>query len=336
MKIVVLCGGTSTERDVSLKTSEKVALALKSKGHSVLLVDVFWGSEEKLSFDDNQDISETADYLRSLSGLITEELKRSRAFFGENVLDICRESDIVFLGLHGANGEDGRIQAAFDLHNIKYTGSGYLGSAIAMSKERTKVVLSQKIRMPEGIVVTAGDPLRERISAPCVIKPSNGGSSIGVEIVDSDEDYERALLEVLRFDDTVLVEEFVDGRELTQGVLGGRALPPVEIIPKEGFYDYRNKYNGVTEEICPAELPESVLGQMSTISILAGQMLGLSVYYRIDYLLKEDGTLYCLEANTLPGMTDTSLIPQEAAAIGMDYPELCEEIISLSLKKYEN
>ncbi len=334
MKIVVLCGGTSSEREVSINSSVKVAKALAGRGHEVALVDVFFGLEEEISFG-SQDFSEAADEYRALSGVLTDELKASRPFFGSNVIEMCRKADITFLGLHGANGEDGKIQAAFDLLGIKYTGSGYLGSAIGMSKAFTKNTVGTRIPMPGGIIVTKNDPFASRVAAPCVIKPSNGGSSLGVEIITDDADYDAALLKALEFDDTVLVEEFIDGRELTQGVLNGVALPPVEIIPNEGFYDYTKKYNGQTREVCPAEnLSDEVLEKMSEYAVLMGRILGLSVYYRVDFRLNSKGELYCLEANTLPGMTDTSLVPQEAAAVGIDYPTLCEKIIEYSLEKY--
>lgn len=334
MKIVVLCGGTSTERDVSIRTSERAAAALRSRGFDVVLVDAFFGVPEKPAFDNSQDISAAADSYRALTPFLTQEMAEGRDFFGPNVIDMCREADMVFLGLHGGCGEDGRVQAAFDLLNIRYTGSGYLGSAIGMSKDATKAILSQLIPMPKGIVLKKDNPFRERIPAPCVIKPSNGGSSIGVQIIMDASDYDDALLEAFKYDDVVLVEQFVDGRELTQGVFDGKALPPVEICPAEGFYDYKNKYSGKTLEICPAQIPEETLQEMSEYSILAGKMLGLSVYYRIDYLLDRNGNLFALEANTLPGLTDASLIPQEAAAIGISYPELCELIVRVSMKKY--
>ena len=334
MKIVVLCGGTSTERDVSIRSSEKAAAALRSRGFDVVLVDAFFGVPEKPAFDNSQDISAAADSCRALTPFLTQELAEGRDFFGPNVIDICREADMVFLGLHGGCGEDGRVQAAFDLLNIRYTGSGYLGSAIGMSKDATKAMLSQLIPMPKGIILKKDNPFRERIPAPCVIKPSNGGSSIGVQIIMDAKDYDDALLEAFKYDDVILVEQFIDGRELTQGVFDGKALPPVEICPSEGFYDYKNKYSGKTLEICPAQIPEETLQEMSEYSILAGKMLGLSVYYRIDYLLDRNGNLFALEANTLPGLTDTSLIPQEAAAIGISYPELCELIVRVSMKKY--
>lgn len=335
MNIVVLCGGTSTEREVSLSSSEKVANALRNRGHNVVVIDVFWGAESMPSFDEPQDISAVIKEYRGLTGLITDELKAEREYFGPNVYDICKKADMVFLGLHGADGEDGKVQAAFDLMKIKYTGSNHLGSSVAMSKEHTKKIISGLIRTVPGTVVTRENPFRERIPVPCVVKPNNGGSSVGVIIVEKEEDYDAAVLECLKYDDTVVIEKYVNGRELTQGVLDGKALPPVEIIPAEGFYDYKNKYSGETLEVCPAQIGEDVLDLMSRYSVLAGKIIGLSVYYRMDYLLDKDGTLYCLEANSLPGMTNTSLVPQEAAAIGMEYAELCEKIIELSLAKYE-
>ena len=334
MKIAVLCGGTSTEREVSLKSSEKAAIALRSRGFDVVLIDAFFGAPEKPAFDNSQDLSAAAESYRALTPFLTKELEADRGFFGPNVIEVCREADIVFIGLHGGCGEDGKVQAAFDLMKIKYTGSGYLGSAIGMSKDATKAVLSQLIPMPKGIVLKKDNPFRERMPAPCVIKPSNGGSSIGVQIITDAKDYDDALMDAFRYDDVILVEQFIEGRELTQGVLDGEALPPVEICPAEGFYDYSNKYNGKTLEICPADIPEEALKEMSAYSVLAGKMLGLSVYYRLDYLLDRNGNLFCLEANTLPGLTDTSLIPQEAAAVGISYPELCEKIVRVSLEKY--
>ncbi|MCF0229878.1 MAG: D-alanine--D-alanine ligase [Parasporobacterium sp.] len=253
---------------------------------------------------------------------------------GPCVLDTCRKADIVFIGLHGENGEDGKIQAVFDQEGIRYTGSDSESSAIAMSKDLTKKAVSQYIRMPEGVTAVKNAD-NQRIPVPCVIKPSNGGSSVGVVRVKDDAEYDNALKEAFMYDDVVLVEEFVEGRELTQAVLDGKALPPVEIIPdKDEWYDYSNKYNGLTKEVCPAEIPGEVLAEMSEKSVRFGEILGLSVYYRIDYILDKEGKLYALEANSLPGMTDTSLVPQEAAAAGIGYPELCEKIIEISMKKY--
>ncbi len=336
MKIAVLCGGISSEREISLRSSSKVAAALQSKGHSVVMLDLFFGEESIPDFDGEKDFFKKAGDLRKKNCLITEELVKETGLCGPNVVETCALADIVFLGLHGENGEDGKIQALFDKEKIKYTGSGALSSALAMSKEKTKEIVSPHIRMPKGFIVKKGEAVPGNIQVPCVIKPSNGGSSIGVLIVTNDGDFGRALEEGLKYDDTVLVEEYIKGRELTQAVIDGKPYPPVEIISDaDEWYDYENKYSGKTKEICPAGIPEEVLKEMSETSVKFGNLLGLGVYYRIDYLLDGEGRLYALEANSLPGMTDTSLVPQEAKAEGIDYPELCEMIINISLAKYD-
>ena len=336
MDIVVLCGGISSEREVSITSSEKVAGALKENGHNIALVDVFFGTENEPDIKNDFDIDKEAARLRGLSARLNNDLIKGRPFFGPGVIEICKKADIVFMGLHGGSGEDGSVQAAFDLLGIKYTGSGFEGSCVAMSKSLTKEVISGAVPMPKGQVLRKGTGRKCTVKAPCVIKPSNGGSSLGVTVVKEEKNLETALKEAFKYDDTVLVEEFIKGRELTQGVLGGKALPAIEIKPPENAeYDYENKYNGLTLEICPAPIEEAVLAEMSEYSVRIGEILGLCVYYRIDYMLSEDGKLYCLEANTLPGMTAASLIPCSAKEAGFSYNELCEEIIRLSMEKYE-
>ena len=335
MNIVVLCGGISTEREISLRSSVKVAGALRGRGHKVRMIDIFFGAAHLPSFSDEQDFVKTVQELRALSADITEERIASTGLMGPNVLELCRKADIVFIGLHGANGEDGKVQAVFDREGIRYTGSGSESSRVAMSKAETKERVASQIPMPQGFVVRKGEKPPQEFPLPCVIKPSNGGSSVGVYRVVRCSEFLPSLNECFRYDDTVLVEEMIHGRELTQAVLDGRALPPVEICPDQGeWYDYTNKYSGFTRELCPAPIPQDVQDEMSRRSIRFGEILGLSVYYRIDYLLDEQGNLFALEANSLPGMTDTSLVPQEAAAAGMDYPSLCEKIVEISLNRY--
>lgn len=305
-------------------------------GHEIAMADVFFGTEKEIEFSENFDIRAEAARIRALSPSLTGRLKKERPFFGPNILNACSRADIVFLGLHGENGEDGKIQAAFDLLKIKYTGSGYQGSCVAMSKSLTKDTIAKYVNMAKGEVLNRGWNEKCTCAVPCVIKPGNGGSSVGVTIVKCEEDKQKALEQAFRYDSTVLVEEYISGRELTQGVLGRKALPPVEILPPEnGEYDYENKYNGLTQEICPAPLDEHVLRQMSSYSLLIGKILNLSVYYRVDYILSDEGVLCCLEVNTLPGMTSTSLLPREALEDGITYNELCEKIVELSLEKYE-
>lgn len=348
MDIVVLAGGISTERDVSITSGSMVAKALRNRGHRVVLLDVFMGYEYD-ECDVEKLFSEGYDFTKGLGvGETVPDLEKVRAsrrkqfpsYFGENVEKICRKADICFLALHGGDGENGRVQAAFDLMGIRYTGSGYLASANAMNKGVTKSIFIQhSVGTPTGVCFRPEDIESGKIAAydkfPCVVKPCSGGSSVGVSIVESKEDFERAMNEAFTYESEVLVEEYIKGREFSVGVIGGKALPIIEIIPKSGFYDYINKYqSGRTEEICPAELDKETTNRMQREAEKAYDALGLEAYGRIDFLLTADGKMYALEANTLPGMTSASLIPQEAAAVGIGYEELCDKIIEVSTKKY--
>ena len=349
MKIVVLAGGISSERDVSILSGSKVAAALRSKGHKVVTVDPFMGYEEPLDdvnslFENNYDFTHNA-VIKSEAPDI-EAVKRSRkdqsgVYFGEHVTDICRAADVVFLGLHGGEGEDGSVQAALSLLGVKYTGSDMLGAAIAMHKGVTKgVFLNSGVPTPNSKLFKrdfiSGEYLDSWKIFPCVVKPCSAGSSVGVQIAHDRDEFKAAMDDAFRYDDDVLVEEYVKGREFSVGVLGGKALPVIEIIPREGWYDYKNKYQaGATLEICPAQLDADITARMQREAEHAFEVLRLKAYGRIDFLLDSDNDFYCLEANTLPGMTPMSLLPQEAKAAGIDYPELCERIIELSLEKYK-
>ena len=350
MKIVVLAGGLSTERDVSFKTGSMVAKALKENGHKVILLDVFMGysdREEDLTgiFDRADEISvQVSDIPTEAPDLAKVKASRkdqSPCFFGPNVIKMCQMADIVFMALHGENGENGKIQAAFDLFGVKYTGSDYLSSAIAMNKETSKqFFLANGIPTPKGISMTRAtrqdDITKLDLTLPCVVKPCCGGSSIGVTIVKDAAEFKAALDDAFKWENELVIEEFVQGREFSVGVIEGKALPIIEIAPKEGFYDYKNKYQaGSTVETCPAEISPELTAKMQENAVKAAKALGLTGYSRLDFMMKENGDMYCLEANTLPGMTPTSLIPQEAKVLGMDYPTLCEELIRISMKKYE-
>ena len=344
MKIVVLCGGTSTERDVSLVTGREVCKALRSKGHKAVLIDVFIGHEginTKEYLDEDFVIENELEYIKDKAKDL-ENLKKSRKeFFGPNVLELCKEADCVFMGLHGACGEDGKVQATFDLLGIKYTGADYLESAMAMDKAVTrKIFASDNVPMAKGYKINKNEeiiyPTSKNVKYPVVVKPNCGGSSIGVYFADNDEEYKEALDNAFAYEDTLIVEERVIGREFSIGVIGYEAYPIIEIIMGEGeAYDYSNKYNGTTLEVCPAEVDEKIGKKMQEAAVLAAKSLGLNTYCRVDVLLDKEGNCYCLEANTLPGMTPTSLLPQEAKANGMDYPELCEHLIEVSINKNE-
>lgn len=351
MKIVVLAGGLSTERDVSFKTGEMVTKALRENGHQVILLDVFMGysdKEEDLTgiFDRAEAVSvkvaaipETAPDLEKVKA---QRKDQSDNFFGPNVIELCRMADIVFMALHGENGENGKIQAAFDLFGIRYTGTGYLGSALAMNKGMAKqLFLENGIPTPRGTSLKRGEDAAKietsGIHFPCVVKPCSGGSSIGVSIVHDKAEYEQALKEAFRWENELVIEEYVKGREFSVGVIDFQALPIIEIAPVEGFYDYKNKYKaGSTVETCPAELSEQITKEMQGYAEKVAEVLGLNTYSRTDFLLDEEGRIFCLEANTLPGMTPTSLLPQEAKVTGVDFNQLCEKLIESSMRKYKN
>lgn len=344
MKIAVLAGGLSPEREVSLTSGSLIANALAEEGNSVILVDVYLG----VTLPENVSVSSLFrtdvrySYAVSEKEPDLEALKASsgngNALVGKNVIRICREADVVFLALHGASGENGQLQATLDSYGIRYTGSGYVGSLLAMDKSIAKMLLhAGGIRTPRGLTVDAEEialgQIESEIGYPAVVKPCSCGSSVGIGMVENRYELIGALLHAAKYEKQLLIEERIIGREFTMGVIDGTALPPVEIIPKTGFYDYKNKYqSGCTEEICPAPLPESELAEMARMSLAAFDALHLRDYARFDYIRDEEGNFWCLEANTLPGMTPTSLLPQEAAAVGISYNALCVKLAELALK----
>lgn len=362
LNIIVLAAGTSSERDVSIVTGSRVCAALRRMGHKAEMVDVFLGLPRQYRdineiFNENTDISILEKTLKEATSEIPDMVRKrsvsGESFFGPQVLEACKAADIVFMGLHGANGEDGKIQAAFDLLGIKYTGTGYLSSAISMNKKFSKLVLrSAGVPMPMGIDLLMTremrgsieetyrhmtDTVASEVGFPCVVKPCCGGSSVGVSIVRDASSLGAAFDAAFALEDEILVEEYIAGREFSVGIINQRALPIIEIAPIEGFYDYKNKYvPGMTKDTCPAELPDEVSDRMKGYAELAAKAVELEAYGRVDFLLDKEGHIYCLEINTLPGMTDTSLVPQEAAAEGMGYDALCEELVKISMEKYHN
>lgn len=341
MKIVVLAGGTSTERDVSLCTGSMIYRALKQNGHQAILLDVYLGYE-----GDTDGIFERDTDWAAQIGAISEknpdleEVKAMRkdggkSFFGPNVLALCQESDAVFMALHGANGEDGKIQACLDLLGIPYTGTDFVSAAMAMDKGITKDIFkAYGIPTPVGIRLKKGETEQERVPYPCIVKACCGGSSVGVCIAHDDREYGLAKEEAFRYDNEVIIEQYIEGREFSVGVMDGRALPVIEIAPKTGFYDYKNKYQaGSTVETCPANLPAEKTAEMQSVAEKVFAALRLKNYARMDFMMSRNGEIYCLEANTLPGMTPTSLLPQEAAAVGISFEELCEKILACAFRQ---
>ena len=348
MKIVVLAGGLSTERQVALTSGTGVCRALRERGHQAILVDMFLGLEQY--HGRLEDIFDAPDGLCGSSRVESvepdlEAVRRSRidqspSMLGKDVLAVCRMADIVFLALHGACGEDGRIQATLDLLGVPYTGSGPLSSGMAMDKAVAKMVMNScGVLTPQGreLTYTAEDipHLVETLPVPCAVKVVGGGSSIGVALPDTREELKTALEEVLQYGSRVVVEEKIAGRELTVPVLDQQYLSPIEIVPPEGMtFDYVAKYQSGAEaarELCPAPITEEEKQLLGEAALKLHHALGLSVYSRTDFILDKAGRAWCLEVNTLPGMTPNSLIPKAAAVAGISYGELCEKIVFLSL-----
>jgi D-alanine-D-alanine ligase len=326
MRITVLTGGTSAERDVAIASAVQVVGALRSRGHEVAVVDTARGYIPE------------ADEVTLLSGVVGTEppsiaqlqnLERGLLLSGLANLAVVRDADVLFLALHGGRGEDGTIQTLLEMVGVPYTGSGRLGSAMAMDKDISKRLFEGAgVPTARWVMAPAAQARIEReFGWPVVVKPSKQGSTVGLTVVKSAGQFGPAVTLARQYDDEVMIEEFVPGRELTVGVLAGRALPVGEIIPRHEIFDYECKYTpGMSQEIFPADLPAEIARECSRLSLLAHEALKLGGYSRVDFRLTPGGELFCLEVNTLPGMTATSLLPQAARASGMDFPELCEQI----------
>ena len=294
-KIAVLMGGPGSERDVSIATGTGAAKALRSLGVDVLEVDV-----------------------------------KGPGF------ELPADIELAFLTIHGTFGEDGQLQRILEERGIAYTGEGVEGSELAFDKIRSKDAFRREgVTTPYWQVVTLGQ--RPTIPIPFVIKAPRQGSTVGVYIIKNEREVDAAMADVSKYDQEVLVEKFIPGRELTIGILGDQALPVLEIIAKGGVYDFTNKYpflnpgaGGGAEHVCPARIPEEQTRAIQDLALRAHRALGLQVYSRVDILLPEDGEPTVLEVNTIPGMTEASLLPEAAAAAGIGYAQLCARIIELS------
>ena len=351
MKIIVLAGGLSPERDVSLISGAGICRTLREKGHQAFLMDVFFGypyDSDKLEevFDLPGAGLEIAEGIRTTTPDL-ETLKASRpgesdSLIGPNVIELCRMADITFMGLHGSIGEDGKLQATFDVLGIRYTGPGSLGCAVSMNKLVAKQIFKMSgVPTPRGTSLTRktkDTPLAELgYYLPLVIKPCASGSSIGVYIVHTEEEYTEAIRRSFDTDmeEEVVIEPYIKGREFACGIIAGKALPLVEIIPKSGFFNYENKYqDGGAQEICPPQsIDAKTQAQIQQAGEKAFEALRMDVYSRADFIVDdEDGSFYCLEVNALPGMTPASLLPKAAKAAGLEYNALCQRIIEESYK----
>lgn len=303
LKIAVLCGGFSPEREVSLRSGQSVASALKEIGHETILVDL------------------TRDHLPTLIPFL-----RSNSI------------DLVFIALHGPFGEDGTIQGMLELAGIPYTGSGVLASALAMNKIFSKTLFEYHgIPTPRWVPLSADSTFEPifKIPYPLVIKPADQGSTIGVSIVRSNHDLPRAVQTALEYSDSLLVEEYIPGKELTVGILGDEPLEVVEIKPSSGFYDYHSKYTkGATEYLTPAPIPFEVRQQIREIALRAHSVLGCTGGTRVDLRLDLQNRPFVLEINTIPGLTELSLLPKSAAAVGYDFTALVQRMTELALRRF--
>src|SRR5215207_456809 len=326
MRVTVLTGGTSVERDVAIASAVQVVGALRSRGHEVAVVDTARGYIPE------------ADETTLLSGVVgtkppsiaeLQALERGLLLSGLANLAVVRDADVLFLALHGGRGEDGTIQTLLEMVGVPYTGSGRLGSAMAMDKDVSKRLFRQS-GVPTAdwaMAPLARGQAEARFGWPLVVKPSKQGSTVGLTVVKEPGEYDAAVELARRYDDEVMIERFIPGRELTVGILEGRALAVGEIIPRHEIFDYECKYTpGMSQEIFPADLPEAIGAECSRLALLAHEALKLGGYSRVDFRLTPAGELFCLEVNTLPGMTATSLLPQSAAAVGIEFPDLCERI----------
>ncbi|MDD5360496.1 MAG: D-alanine--D-alanine ligase [Ignavibacteria bacterium] len=339
MNIALLTGGLSAEREVSLSSGRGILKALRSLGHNVIVIDPIYGDkrvDEDVIFQDV--VSKDYPALEKIKKLQGSNARRMLDCVNSDLFD---NIDMAFLGLHGKFGEDGKIQTLLELRGIKYTGSGITASTFAMDKDIAKTVFKENgISTPEWIALKREDEYNIKeflriFGKPLVIKPNDEGSTVGLTIASDEKELEKGIKLAFSYSDKILVEKHVKGRELTVSIVDGKAYPVVEIKPKEGFYDYEHKYTkGKTEYVCPAVISAAVSDKAKEIALNAFELSGCDVYARVDFLLTADDELSCLEVNTLPGMTELSLVPMSVRAEGMEFNVLIDTIIKASLKKY--
>jgi D-alanine-D-alanine ligase len=340
MKITVLMGGTSAERDVSLSSGLRIAQALRQSGHEVTSVDPARGVIDEAE----EEMLRAGGVVKTAPPTLAELQHLSRTSLSPTLgtFPAVRTADVVVLALHGGQGEDGTVQALLDMVGVCYTGSGHLASALAMDKDLSKQLFrAAGVQTANWLMVTrcrgvipSEVEIEQALGWPVVVKPSKQGSTVGLSIIQEAAQLRAAIDEAARYDDEIMLEQFVPGRELTVSVLGDQALPVGEIIPRHAIYDYECKYTpGMAVEEFPARLHPDQAAQVQQQALAAFRALKLDGYARIDFRMTNGGEFFCLEANTLPGMTPTSLLPQAAAAAGMDFPTLCERIVQRAVSK---
>lgn len=322
LKVTVLMGGKSAEREVSLSSGKMVLEALRSRGHDAYPIEI------------------------TTEGLwLNPELARQSPLSCATSLAAAIEqgTDIVFIALHGPMGEDGTVQGLLEIMGIPYTGSGVLASALGMDKKRSRILFAaQGLRVPPFFAIEHDSranvtPMVEQLGLPVVIKPNNYGSSLGVSIVRQENDLNEALERAFSYSEQILIEKYLRGTEITVPLLGNhkaQALPVVEIVPPGQFFDYQAKYDGSTQEICPARIESSLFKEAQSIALAAFSILGCRGFARADMIIA-GREIYLLEMNTIPGLTYQSLVPKAARVMGMEFPDFIERILQLGLEAWE-
>ncbi|HUK21181.1 MAG TPA: D-alanine--D-alanine ligase [Gemmatimonadales bacterium] len=333
MRVTVLTGGATPERTVAFAGAAEIVAALRRRGHQVCVVDTTQGTlseaEEARLFGGGsamvgREAPETGDLVAREQNMLSSGLAG---------LPAVRDAEVLFLSVHGGRGEGGTLQAVLDVIGVPYTGSGPIGSALAMDKDLAKRLFrASGVPVPAWFMAPVGaEDITTALGWPVIIKPSKGGSTVGLSLVKDANRLDDAVRLAARYDDEIMAEQFIPGRELTVGVLGDVPLPVGEIVPKHEIFDYECKYTpGMSQEIFPAPLEPRVARQVQELALEAHRALKLGGYSRIDFRLSPDDDIFCLEANTLPGMTRMSLLPQAARAAGIEFPELCERIVKLA------
>ena len=330
MRVTVITGGATAERTVAFAGAAQIVEALRGRGHRVTAVDTVTGL---LSPVDEVRLLTTAVGRQPPAVAELDERERAMLSNGLAALAEVRDADVVFLCLHAGRGEGGTLQAVLDVIGVPYTGSGALASALAMDKDLAKRLFrAAGVPVPAWFMApVAPEDVTTALGWPVIVKPSKMGSSVGMTLVRNVEDLDAAVAQAGAYDDEVMAEQFIRGRELTVGIVGDVPLPVGEILPTHELFDYECKYTpGMSEEIFPARLDTALARQLQELALTAHRALKLGGYSRVDFRLSPEGDIFCLEANTLPGMTRTSLLPQAARAAGIDFPELCERICRLA------
>ncbi len=326
MKIILLLGGASPEREISIRSGKAIYKALLELGHEVTLVDPALGNFQPKSVEDFFDATKN------------EEFVNAKNYISTFKLPIFEHAELVFIALHGKWGEDGTVQSILDLMGIKYTGSGVLASAIGIDKNITKIIVKHHgIPTPNWKMVSKKNlqdlnVVVKEVGYPCIFKPNDQGSTIGFSLVENETEIYNAFENAANFSEEILIEEYINGRELTVSILGDEALPIVEVKPKHKLYDYECKYTrGMTEYFCPADLPEKIAREIQRYALISFKACNCKTFGRVDFILDEKGIPYFLEINTIPGMTDLSLVPMAAKAKGISFNELIKKILELTV-----